>query len=322
MANKKDQLTSDLSKFVEQSQWAKAVQVLESLVALEPANAQYYLRMGDYSVKAGTKASAVKAYYQAADMFVKAGFSVKGIATYKMILRIAPEETQATKLMKAINTNPAIATPSKPPPPPAVELKVPPPVAPPPPPPVVELKVPPPVAPPPPEPVMELDISPTVEQPIEITLDIPEIPDFIPTGEKKSINALFASFTEDEFGAIVDKLEPLQFMDGERIMAEGDEGDAMYLISRGVGRVVKEVEEQELVLAELTEGEFFGEMSLLVGGPRSASVFAHGETEVLRLKSADLFEIMKRYPRMESVLEEFYESRSKATRQKIRELRK
>ena len=300
MANKKDQLTNDLSKFVEQGQWAKAVQTLERLVALEPTNAQYYLRIGDYCLKAGNKAGAIKSYYQAADMFVKVGFSVKGIATYKMILKIAPEETQATKLMKAINSSPGVIAPPKP----AVEVTPPPVVAPPPPPPKSEVEW---TPPPPPPPELEIILE---------TLDIQEL------GEKKNINSLFASFSKDEFGAIVDKLEPLQFIEGERIITEGEEGDAMYLISRGSGLVVKEVEGQEVMLAELTEGEFFGEMSLLVGGPRSASVFAKSETEVLRLKSADLFEIMKQYPRMESVLEEFYENRSKATRQKIRDLRK
>lgn len=140
--------------------------------------------------------------------------------------------------------------------------------------------------------------------------------------EKKDINPLFAAFSKDEFGAIVDKLEPVEFMAGERIIAEGDEGDAMYLISSGGGRVVKEVEGQELVLDSLVEGEFFGEMSLLVGGPRSASVFATTATEVLRLKSSDLFEIMKKYSHIETVLEEFYEKRSKATRQKMKEIRR
>jgi len=140
--------------------------------------------------------------------------------------------------------------------------------------------------------------------------------------EKKDINPLFAAFSKDEFGAIVDKLEPVEFMAGERIIAEGDEGDAMYLISSGGGRVVKVIDGNEMLLASLSEGEFFGEMSLLVGGPRSASVFAATNTEVLRLKSSDLFEIMKKYPRIETVLEEFYEKRSKDTRQKMREIRK
>ena len=337
MANKKEQLSNDLAKFVEQSQWAKAVQAQQGLIDLEPTNSNYFLRMGDYNVKAGNKTGAIKAYYQAADLFVKAGFSVKGIATYKMILRVAPDEKQATELMRAINSNPAVtgAAPPPPPPPPAPQpAPAPAPAAAPPspiempqptpapaaaPPPPIEMPQPTPApaaAPPPPIEMPQPTPAPALVIELELEVETP------PVEEKKDINPLFAAFSKEEFGAIVDKLEPVEFMAGERIIAEGDEGDAMYLISSGGGRVVKEVEGQELMLDSLSEGEFFGEMSLLVGGPRSASVFAATNTEVLRLKSSDLFEIMKKYPRIESVLEEFYEKRSKATRQKMKEIRK
>src|SRR5438445_4903299 len=336
--------------------------------------------MGDYSVKAGNKSGAVKAYYRAAKLFVDSGFSVKGIATYKMILRLAPEEKQAQQLMRAINSSPAVASalvslpafaPEAPAPPPllapeapappsllAPEAPAPPPtraapsppaveaVPPPPPPPPVEvapppaLKVAPPpapkvapppalkVAPPPapkvaPPPARKVAPPPALEpEPAsELELEV-EVMGSEQLEVKKDINPLFAAFSEEEFGAIVDKLEPLQFMAGERMIAEGDEGDAMYLISRGGGRVIKEIDGQEVVLDELGEGEFFGEMSLLVGGPRSASVFATADTEVLRLKSSDLFEVIKQYPRIENALEQFYDKRSKATRQKMKQVRK
>ena len=114
----------------------------------------------------------------------------------------------------------------------------------------------------------------------------------------------------------MEKLEPLEFIEGERIIAEGEEGDGMYLITRGGGKVVKEHKGQEVELCELGEGEFFGELSLLVGGPRSASVFAKAETEVLRLRSADLFVVIKQYPRLESVLEHF----ARAMHMKMRDL--
>jgi hypothetical protein len=330
MANKKQQLNNDLTRFVEQSQWAKAVQALQGLVDLEPANANYHLRMGDYSVKAGNKVGAVKAYYHAAKLFVDSGFAVKGIATYKMILRLAPGESQATELMKAINSTPGVTGEVPPPPPPAPEAA-----------PQVEMAPPPSVAAPAPE--FEMPPPPAVAPPVEMPPPLPapalerEMPEpSVPVSElelasdpspapvklRKDINPLFAAFSKDEFGAIVDKLEPLTLIAGERIIAEGDDGDSMYLISRGGGKVIKEVEGQELVLDQLGEGEFFGEMSLLVGGPRSASVFATSDTEVLRLKATDLFDVMKKYPRIESILEEFYEKRSKATQEKLKDIRK
>src|SRR5207237_2180319 len=90
--------------------------------------------------------------------------------------------------------------------------------------------------------------------------------------EKKDINPLFAAFTKEEFGAIVYKLKPLQFMSGERMIAEGDEGNAMYLISRGSGRVVKEIDGRDVDLDARGDGELYGEMYLLVGRPRGARV--------------------------------------------------
>jgi len=336
VASKKEQLSADLAKFVEQSQWAKAVACLQGLVQLEPANANYYLRMGDYNVKAGNKSGAVKAYYQAAKLFVDSGFSVKGIATYKMILRLAPAEKQARGLMLAINSSPAVAgelmspppfAPEAPAPSPPTEAVPPPPAAAEPPPPAAEAAPPPPPLPPvevAPPPELELEQEAVLERESEIIgpEETEAKEEKKEKEEKKDINPLFAAFTKEEFGAFVDKLEPLRFMSGERMIAEGDEGDAMYLISRGGGRVVKEIDGQEVVLDELGEGEFFGEMSLLVGGPRSASVFSTADTEVLRLKSSDLFDIMKQYPRIEGVLEQFYDKRSKAMRQKMKEIRK
>ena len=303
--NKKDRLTNELSKHVGLGQWTKAVQTLQNLIQLEPANPHYFLRMGDYSVKAGNKAEAIKHYYEAADIYTKAGFSVKAIATYKMILKIAPGETQAATRMKSVNTvsggivfdagvseSPQTLHES-PDSPPIAEHES-------------KSAVP-----------AEEAFSTLSEVTVNLELDDVTIPDKPATSasaesiavmnltDKKNIDQLFASFTQEEFGAIVEKLEPLEFMDGERIIAEGDQGSGMYLITRGSGKVVKDRKGQEAELCELGEGEFFGELSVVSGGSRSASVFAKGETEVLRLKSSDLFEVVKQYPRLESVLEQF-----------------
>lgn len=99
-ASKKHQLTNELSDHVGHGQWTKAVETLQSLIELEPANAHYHLRMGDYSLKAHNKPAAIHHYYAAADLYDKGGFSVKAIATYTMILKIVPGETLAATLMK------------------------------------------------------------------------------------------------------------------------------------------------------------------------------------------------------------------------------
>ena len=68
---------------------------------------------------------------------------------------------------------------------------------------------------------------------------------------------------------------------GEIIVRQGDVGDCMYVIQSGKVEVVKEKEGKEIRLAELGEGDFFGEMALFEKDVRSATVRPLGEVRVL-----------------------------------------
>ncbi len=69
--------------------------------------------------------------------------------------------------------------------------------------------------------------------------------------------------------------------DQEVLFREGDPGDEMYLIKSGKIKIIKKVGDDIKVLAVLTEGEFFGEMSVIDGSPRSATSVAGGETHLI-----------------------------------------
>ncbi len=69
-----------------------------------------------------------------------------------------------------------------------------------------------------------------------------------------------------------------QFVPGEVIAREGDVGDTAYLIERGRVEVTREHEGQPMLLASLTVGQVFGEMSLVDERPRSATVTALEDT--------------------------------------------
>ncbi len=79
---------------------------------------------------------------------------------------------------------------------------------------------------------------------------------------------------------------------GEEIFAEGESGDALYLVLDGRVRVHK----QDRVLAELGERECFGEMAILDAAPRSATVTALTDTNVLKISREDFQEIMGEKP--------------------------
>lgn len=75
---------------------------------------------------------------------------------------------------------------------------------------------------------------------------------------------------------------------GEEIFAEGEAGDALYLVLDGKVRVHR----QDRVIAELGERECFGEMAILDAAPRSATVTAVTDTNLLKLTREDFQEIM------------------------------
>ncbi len=86
------------------------------------------------------------------------------------------------------------------------------------------------------------------------------------------------------------------FADGDVIIAEGSVGDEMYSIQSGEARVVTLSPAGETTLAQLKEGDIFGEMALFDRKPRSASVIAQGETRVLRIDKAKLLTTISRDP--------------------------
>ena len=77
---------------------------------------------------------------------------------------------------------------------------------------------------------------------------------------------------------------------------EAQDGDSLYLIVDGRVRVVRERGDDEQQLAGLGPGEFFGEMTVLDGKPRSATVIADVDTQCLVLAKWDLMRAMRRDP--------------------------
>lgn len=77
---------------------------------------------------------------------------------------------------------------------------------------------------------------------------------------------------------------------------EAEDGDSLYLIIDGRVRVIRERAGREEVLNHLGPGDFFGEMALLDGKPRSATVIAEEDTQCLILSRWDLLRVMRRNP--------------------------
>jgi CRP/FNR family cyclic AMP-dependent transcriptional regulator len=88
-----------------------------------------------------------------------------------------------------------------------------------------------------------------------------------------------------------------RFAPGELLVKEGEEAAAFFVLCGGQAEVVKGLErDKEHVLGNLGEGDFFGEMALLDGFPRSASVRTVSECECVVLARWDLLALIKTNP--------------------------
>ncbi len=97
---------------------------------------------------------------------------------------------------------------------------------------------------------------------------------------------LFASLTPEMRNQIAVSAPMAIYGSGETIVRQGEEGQSMFVVLSGVVRVVLEPNREEV--ARIERGGYFGEMSLLTGEPRSATVLAQGDVVVVEI-GADLF---------------------------------
>ena len=108
---------------------------------------------------------------------------------------------------------------------------------------------------------------------------------------------IFSDLRVQEVMAIAGKSLMRKFARDEVVVREGDPGDALFLIMEGEMAVIKGMgKEQEFVLDRIGKDDFFGEMALLDGNPRSASIRSESEALVLVLNDEDFVRIMEDYP--------------------------
>jgi CRP-like cAMP-binding protein len=123
-------------------------------------------------------------------------------------------------------------------------------------------------------------------------------------------SALFQTFSPGERRKILEAARLEEFPAGATVIEEGARGECLYILKSGEVEVFAAGAQKEKVpLATLKEGDYFGEISLITGRPRTASVKTLKPAELVRLDKEDFDRIVALHPETLKVLEESLQAR-------------
>jgi cAMP-dependent protein kinase regulator len=121
---------------------------------------------------------------------------------------------------------------------------------------------------------------------------------------------LFQSFPPEERRKLLAEVTLEEFPAGNLVIEEGTPGDCLYIIKSGEVEVFTlDAMREKLVLAKLQEGDYFGEISLISGKPRTASVKVLRAAELVRLDKKNFDRIVAGHPETLKVLEDSLQTR-------------
>lgn len=121
---------------------------------------------------------------------------------------------------------------------------------------------------------------------------------------------LFSDLPREAFLGVLERVRMRVVRAGEAIVREGEEGHAMFAVAQGAVRVERRMASGVVrTLAQIGEGSFFGEMALLGGGSRLATVTAVHDCVLLEFERDQLDQICIQHPRVREVIEQFYKTR-------------
>src|SRR5256712_2076927 len=151
---------------------------------------------------------------------------------------------------------------------------------------------------------------------------VPELKQFVETtGRNRALQSFLYQFSN--FGrlptavlrSMIDRLKPAAFEKGKLIIREGDDAGPLYVLQKGRARAFTGVDGKERNLAFYRAGDFCGELSILNGSPRAASVQAFSDCELLSLEPAAVRDLRRRFPEFDKLLTErlaLYQAKTEA----------
>jgi type VI secretion system protein ImpH len=121
----------------------------------------------------------------------------------------------------------------------------------------------------------------------------------------------------DKLLALFDKTKAREFRAGHRVIRQGEAGDSMFLIASGSVHVTRREEDgREVTMTTLRAGDIFGEMSLVAGRARSATVETLEDCKLFELSRQDLEEYIAKHPRVGVALRAFARRRIRKSKRR------
>ncbi len=126
---------------------------------------------------------------------------------------------------------------------------------------------------------------------------------------------LFDDLSADELAAVIHGLDLRSYSPGDLVVTQGETGRSLFVVVSGTLKVwVREGEGTSRCVRRLAGGDFLGEVSLLTGSPRTATVCAATTADLLELEWSRVEEIVRDHPRVADVLRAFCDERLEADR--------
>jgi CRP-like cAMP-binding protein len=113
----------------------------------------------------------------------------------------------------------------------------------------------------------------------------------------------------ESLAAVLRSLTVLRLTDGQLVVRQGDAGDTLFLVADGELRVFVNTPAGDKDVARLFENTLFGEMALITGQPRTASVAAVGDADVIGVSRAALAIVIAKLPTIRAALDQFSRER-------------
>ncbi len=312
--------TASLADLIARKKYGRAIEVLREQFREGIRDPRMRLQLADLLVMAGRQQEAMPILSALADEFAREGFAAKAIAVLKRLEKIAPGRPDVERRLAALIHKKLLST-APAPSAPADEIGIedlglgdafasPAPAA---------GTAPEPATPEPsaPEGAFEEEFFGALQDMIEAG-SLPEAEETASGAEDARAPApllaspLFGGFSEDELGAVIARLQLLSFEPGDIVVSEGEPGRSLFILTTGsLKAFVRDRAGRNVPVREMSEeGSFFGEVSILSGKARSATVTCATSCELLELDLPSLREIVATHPHVRQVIEAAYQARA------------